>query len=254
MRLEGVRVLVTRPRERAEELCFLLEDEGAQVVSLPLLELCPPDDPRPLRAAAEHMQRYTWVVFASPSAVQALFEAARVAGSVEHLYRAKIAAVGPKTAAAARQYGLNVVVLAEVATGDGLAQTLSPHLTGDDQVLLPAAQEGRRELEDALRAAGHRVTRVAAYQSVRAEVSDGAMAALEGAPPNVALFASPRTAEAFVEVAGDRAQALLRAARIVAIGPTTEHALEHLGLEVHAVAEEPTSIGLVEAAVRAVRG
>ncbi|HZA52583.1 MAG TPA: uroporphyrinogen-III synthase, partial [Myxococcaceae bacterium] len=55
-RLQGVRVLVTRPRDRAGELCFLLEDEGAEVVSIPLLELLPPEDPRPLRAAAERIQ------------------------------------------------------------------------------------------------------------------------------------------------------------------------------------------------------
>ena len=58
---------MTRPRERAEELCFLLEDEGAEVLSVPLLELRPPEDPRPLASAAEHIQRYKWVVFASPS-------------------------------------------------------------------------------------------------------------------------------------------------------------------------------------------
>ena len=52
-RLRGVRVLVPRPRERAQALCFLLEEEGAEVVALPLLELEPPTDPRPLQAAAE---------------------------------------------------------------------------------------------------------------------------------------------------------------------------------------------------------
>ena len=56
-RLEGIRVLVTRPRERSEELCFLLEDEGAQVLHVPLLELRPPEDPRPLVAAAEEGRR-----------------------------------------------------------------------------------------------------------------------------------------------------------------------------------------------------
>lgn len=252
-RLEGIRVLVTRPKERSAELCFLLEDEGAEVLSLPLLELRPPDDVRPLRAAAEHLQRYTWVVFASPSAVQALCDAVREAGSAEHLFRAKVAAVGPKTALAARNYGLNVALLAEVSTGEGLAELLKPHLTIDDQVLLPAAQNGRKELEDALRASGHRVTRVAAYQSSRAEADDGALKQLTEAPPQVVLFGSPRTAEAFLELVGEGGRALLQSARVVAIGPTTEHALEHLGVAVAAVAEQPTSEALVEAAVRAVR-
>jgi len=56
-RLAGVRVLVPRPRERAEQICFLLEDEGAEVLAIPLLELEPPGDPRPLRAAAELLRK-----------------------------------------------------------------------------------------------------------------------------------------------------------------------------------------------------
>jgi uroporphyrinogen-III synthase len=71
LRLEGCRVLVTRPRARAEELCFLLEDEGAEVVVLPLLELEPPSDTRALRAAAETLGRFTWVAFASAAGVEA---------------------------------------------------------------------------------------------------------------------------------------------------------------------------------------
>ena len=82
-RLQDVHALVTRPRERAEELCFLLEDEGARVTALPLLELAPPEDPRPLQAAAERLARFDWVAFASPSAVAALVDAARQGGTFD---------------------------------------------------------------------------------------------------------------------------------------------------------------------------
>src|SRR5688572_513479 len=104
-RLSGIRVLVTRPRERAQELCFLLEDEGAEVVSLPLLELLPPDEPRPLSSAAEQIHRYAWVLLASPSAAQALFEAARVAGTLDRLGKVNAAVVGPSTARSAKLLG-----------------------------------------------------------------------------------------------------------------------------------------------------
>lgn len=253
-RLSGVRVLVTRPRERAQELCFLLEDEGAEVIALPLLELLPPEDPRPLRAAAERIQRYAWVVFTSPSGVQALVEAVREAGAMEYLFRPHIAAVGPRTAQAVREYGLSVIVQAEVSTGTGLFDALKLHLKEGDQILLPAAQDGRRELGDALEEHGHRVTRVAAYRTARGETDEEELRALYAEPPNVMLFGSPRTAEAFLESTGEQGPALLREARLVAIGPTTASALERMGFAPAAVAESPTPEGLVEAAVRAVRG
>lgn len=250
-RLEGIRVLVTRPRERSEELCFLLEDEGAEVVHVPLLELRPPEDPRPLLAAAESIARYKWVVFASPSGVEALMEALREAGTTEWMSRVRIAAVGPRTARTVEGYGLKVAAEPLEGTGAALYETMRGALELEDEVLLPAAEEGRRELEDALREHGVRVTRVIAYRSQPAPLSPEARALLESSPPDVALFASPRTAETFLEaVGGER----LGSARLVAIGPTTAAALVQLGLAVAAVAERPTPEALVEATIRAIRG
>ncbi|HEX8435000.1 uroporphyrinogen-III synthase [Archangium sp.] len=250
-RLEGIRVLVTRPRERSEELCFLLEDEGAEVVHVPLLELRPPEDPRPLMAAAESIQRYTWVVFASASAVDALMEALREAGMTEWLSRVRIAAVGPRTARTVEGYGLTVAAEPPEGTGVALYEVMRSALEAEDEVLLPAAEEGRRELEDALREHGVRVTRVTAYRSQPAPLSPEAQAQLASSPPHVALFASPRTAETFLEAAG---RERLGSTRLVAIGPTTAAALTQLGLPVAAVAERPTPEALVEATIRAIRG
>jgi uroporphyrinogen-III synthase len=253
-RLRGIRVLVTRPRERAGELCFLLEDEGAEVVALPLLELLPPEDPRPLRAAGEHVRRYAWIAFASPSAVQAVADAVREAGTWEDFRRIKVATVGPRTAEVAREYGLSVEIEADVATGAGLAEALERAVRPGEELLLPVAEDGRREIFDALSSAGVRVTRVVAYRSVRAEVDAAAMAALFASPPDVALFGSPRTIEAFLELTGERGRAVLASARRVAIGPTTASALERLGLPPATVADRPTVEGLLEAAIAAVRG
>ncbi|RJS26975.1 uroporphyrinogen-III synthase [Corallococcus sp. H22C18031201] len=250
-RLEGIRVLVTRPRERAEELCFLLEDEGAEVSSVPLLELQPPEDPRPLASAAEHIQRYGWVVFASPSAVDALMDALREAGTVSWLSRVKLAAVGPRTARTLESYGLTVTLEPVEGTGLALFTAMRDGLLPEDEVLLPAAEAGRRELEDALREQGVRVTRVTAYRSSPALLSEDALSTLDAAPPQVVLFASPRTAEAFLEAAG---RERLAGAKVVAIGPTTAGALERLEIPVAAVAERPTPESLVDAAVLAIRG
>jgi len=250
-RLEGIRVLVTRPRDRAEELCFLLEDEGAHVLHVPLLELVPPEDARPLLAAVESIQRYAWVVFASPSAVEALMDALREAGTTEMLSSVRLAVVGPRTARAVESHGLKVAAEAPAGTAESLAEVLRPALRPGDEVLLPAAEEGRRELEEALREQGALVTRVTAYRSRSTPLPDEARELLEAAPPDVALFASPRTAESFLEEAG---RERLGTARLVAIGPTTAAALTHLGLEVAAVADRPTPEALVEATIRAIRG
>jgi len=252
-RLQAVRALVTRPRSRAEELCALLEAEGAEVLVAPMLEILPPSDDRPLREAAQGISGYSWVLFASPSAVEALVEATRAAGTFDALQQSKIAAVGPRTADAARGFGLSIACQAEVSTGLGLYEAIGGFLTPTDEVLLPAAEEGRLELKEALEARGARLQRVAAYRSQQAVLDAGALAKLESAALSLVFFASPRSAEAFV-ASGAAARRILSRAAVVAIGPTTADALAGLGVAVSAVAEQPTSSALVAAAVRAIRG
>src|SRR5262245_17218085 len=251
-RLAGVRVLVPRPRERAEPLCFLLEDEGAEVLAVPLLELEPPTDPRPLQAAAELLRRFSWVAFASERAVTALVEAARTAGTLDVLRTRKLAAVGPGTAAALGGLGLEASLVATVATGEGLAEALVPQLQPGDSVLLPAAEQGRRALEEALLAAGAAVERVVAYRSGVAGTTPAGWAEVVARPPRCVLFGSPRTVEAFLSLPG--AGGLVGQVRAVAVGPTTAAALRARGWEPAAVAAAPTPPEWVEAAVKAIGG
>jgi uroporphyrinogen-III synthase len=94
---------------------------------------------------------------------------------------------------------------------------------------------------------------VAAYKSHARPIPDEERQALEAEPPRVAIFASPRTAEAFLDASEPWGRPLMEKAARVAIGPTTAAALEELGLSANVIAEAPTSEGLLEATVRAAR-
>jgi uroporphyrinogen-III synthase len=252
--LKGIRVLITRPRERAGELCRELQREGARVFAIPVLELLPPDDQGPLKAAAKNLSSFQWVMFASPSAVHALCDAARELGTESQLNKLRIGAVGPKTAQAARECGLSGVTEAAQSTGTGLFQALQGGLKPGDAVLLPAAQEGRRELQDALERNGARVTWVAAYRTEAGRVDPKVLSQLAADPPELVLFASPRTVRAFLDLHPTQSRTILSAASVIAIGPTTAAALETLQIPVHAVAARPTSEAIVDACARAIRG
>lgn len=250
-RLVGVRVLVTRPRERSEELCFLLDDEGADVRTLPLLELLPPQDPRPLLSAAESLHRYEWVVFASPLAVDALLDAARQAGTFHHLRSKLIATVGPRTAARVRSAGLDVNLDAEGEGAHGLAHDLLPRLAPEAEVLVPAAEKGREELFEVLALSRARVTRVSAYRAEEAHPTEEALQEAFQPAPHVVVFGSPRTVLAYLDVSTQFGEAL-KDVKLVAIGPTTAAAISAAGLSVGATAAKPTPEGLVDAVVAAV--
>ncbi|MFN0061298.1 MAG: uroporphyrinogen-III synthase [Myxococcaceae bacterium] len=249
--LSGACVVVTRPRERAEALCFLLEEEGAQVLVMPALELLPPQDERPLQAAAEQLSRFDWIVLASPAAASALSEAARQAGTRDALRKAKTAVVGETTARAAEQLGFRTHLVASESRGEALAAQLAGSVSPQSEILLPTAETARPELEAGLRGAGLRVARVVAYRAEATSFSPEALAQLQAQPVDIVIFASPRSAEAFLEGGGEVARGVLQSATRVAIGPTTATALEGLGCPAAQVASEPSPPGLLEATKRA---
>ncbi len=94
----GLRVVVTRAEHQSEGLAAAFELAGAQVERLPLLEIVPPADPRPLERAASELALYEWIVFTSSNAVEAFLP--RTGGALPS--RLKVAVVGPATAEALR--------------------------------------------------------------------------------------------------------------------------------------------------------
>jgi uroporphyrinogen III methyltransferase/synthase len=94
--LFGRKVVVTRARAQASQLSDRLEALGAEVVEVPAIEIGDPDDGGvALRAAAQRIDGYAWVVFTSPNGVDRFFghvPDSRVLGGV------RVAAIGPGTA------------------------------------------------------------------------------------------------------------------------------------------------------------
>jgi uroporphyrinogen III methyltransferase / synthase len=188
------------------------------VVLWPLIAI-EPIEGEPIDASA-----YDWVVVTSPNGASEL--ALRLARPPD-----RIAAIGPGTAAALREHGLEPDLVPQVSTQEGLLAELP---TPPGRVLLVAAEGARRLLVEELGA-----DLLPLYRTVELDPDD--------APDvDVVLLASPSAARVF---AASRA----RAAPVVAIGPQTAAAADELGLEVAAEAETHDLEGLVAALERVLR-
>jgi uroporphyrinogen III methyltransferase/synthase len=218
--LAGRRIAVTRPHDQAAPLAAALLDLGASVTVLPLIEIQSVGDVRAGTA-------YDWVIFTSVNAVAA----------VGVPRGPRVATVGPVTAAAVREHGIEPAFVPERFAAEEIAAGLEP-LAGA-RILLPQADLARPELAEELRRRGAVVDAVVAYRTVDVTCTAEQLAEL-------------RSGDVVVLASGSAARSLARQggagqARVLCIGPGTAEAARAAGLEVGLVAREATSEGIIHA-------
>jgi len=262
--LFGRKVVVTRPRPQppargaaraqppapgaaraqASNLVERLAALGAEVVELPTIEIVDPaDGGDALRAAAGRLATYDWVIFASVNAVDRLFRCVRDARAFGF---ARIAAIGPGTAAALADRGVAADLRPDTAVAEALVESF-PYPSGAGRVLLPQAAGARPVLARGVRAKGWLVDVVEAYRTVAARPTVDDLAAATRA--DAIAFTSSSTVTSWLGVAGVDALPPV----VVCIGPVTaETAAEHR-VPVTVVATEHTVDGLVAALVATLR-
>ncbi len=248
--------LLTRPRKDAAELARLLRAAGYQPVLFPTIEIRPVEDNPALQQALANLEQYDWVVFTSAHAVAALppfptLPPSPLGGGVGG--EGRIAAIGPKTAAALRARGIEPDVIPQPHTAEALVQALGD-LRGK-RVLFPASDIARETLPDGVTAAGGVVHQITVYRTLPAEPDPEGLAALRRGVAWL-TFTSPSTVRNFVTLArqsGLEPLALPADPRVACIGPVTADAARDLGFRVDAVAQPHTAEGLV-AAIQTVDG
>ena len=239
--LLGRRVVVTRTAEQAGELSGRLTEAGAEVVEVPTLTIADPSDAGAgLATAARRLARFDWVVLTSANAVERLFSHLHDA---RDLGPARVAAVGPATAAALARHGVRADLVARRSSGAALADEI-PDPPGS--VLLARAEVADPALPEKLAGRGFEVEEVAAYRTAPLPVPARLVERAEAA--DAVTFASGSAVDAYL-AAGARVRPHQR---VVCIGPVTAEAARRAGLEVAAVAERAGLDALVDAVVAAV--
>jgi uroporphyrinogen III methyltransferase / synthase len=254
--LFGKRVLVTRPRDQAEEFVQLLEAEGAEPIEAPMIRIAPPDDYGPLDEACARAAAFSWIVFSSANAVDAFVERLLATPQdLRALHGVKLCGVGAATASRLAHFGLKVDLTPAEYRAEALLQALADSGDiGGMEVLLPHADIGRELLADELRKRGAKVTEAIAYRTIVAE------AAREGEPDiyrmllerriDVVTFTSPSSVRNFVQVLGAEPAADLLTSTIVAsIGPVTAEAASQCHIKTTIVPATYTVPALVSAIV-----
>ncbi|MEA2248981.1 MAG: uroporphyrinogen methyltransferase / synthase [Solirubrobacteraceae bacterium] len=227
--LAGRTIAVTRARAQASALAARLRELGAAVVEAPAIRV------EPLEADVPDLGAYDLLCVTSPNGAHELLRRVRDA---RDLAGPRIAVIGPGTARALREHGIEADIVPTRSVAEGLVEALAALPV--QRALIARAEEARDLLPDALRDRGAEVDVLALYRTVAEPLEADARAAALGA--DYATFTSASSARFFHEAAGT-----LEGPRLVSIGPATSTALRDLGFEPDVEAADHTPDGLLAA-------
>jgi uroporphyrinogen-III synthase len=242
--LLGQRVVVTRASVDYEALAQLLRRRGARPIPFPTITIDAAPPTPELNHHLDRLDQFDWLVLTSANGVQAL---ARLLGKRKLPDNLRIAAVGPKTAAAIRAQGWAVDHVPERYQAAAILPGLGD--VAGKRVLLARGQLAADDLPRAIHAKGGKVVELVVYQTRPHTPGADAVAALQRGV-DVVTFTSASTVDHFVvalRTASLDPASLAGSPRFAYIGPVTAAAGAAHDLGQHIIADTHTLEGLVKA-------
>jgi uroporphyrinogen-III synthase len=182
-----------------------------------------------------------WLVFMSPTGVDAFFDMLKSHSSVlpSASGQIKMMAVGPKTSTALGRHGVEDVVVPEKYSSVGILNHLSGLLLRGQRIVLVRSSAADERLATSLASKGARVESIVIYQSMIPENRESVLDFLKGlekARFQAVLFTSAASASNLFSMAEHEMPValfvrLLKSPLVGAIGPATAERLRDLGVE-----------------------
>ncbi|NJJ41653.1 uroporphyrinogen-III C-methyltransferase [Paenibacillus apii] len=252
--LFGKRILVTRARSQASELVERIEDLGGEPYEFPVIEMVMPQSEEKREAIASALSKlpeYDWVFFTSVNGVEFFFRhLAELKADIRGLSGARIAAIGPATAAALAERGIIAEELPARFQAEGLIEAYGSELLPGQKVLLPRGDLARNWLPQKLEELGLSVTEIDTYETVVTGEDDiELLKLLEEGRIHAVTFTSSSTVKYLLEILKRMGLQdplpLLEKVQIACIGPLTEQTAVEAGLKPGLLAAEATIDSLV---------
>ena len=152
--LQGTRVLVTRPQQRAGGLCELIEAAGGIALQFAAIEITDPTDSASREYAKNHIQEFDIAVFISPTAVEKTFEFIdQLPGGLA------ISAIGSRTGKALKSRGIRVDIMPDGHDSEALLRhsRMQASQVAGKKIVIFRGEGGRELLGDTLRSRGAEV-------------------------------------------------------------------------------------------------
>lgn len=221
-------VAITRPQDRAKKACEIVEELGGSAILAPTLDLQPVNTDS-LKNLVENKNSFDWIVFTSPTTIN----------SLDMFYpdffndlKCKIAVIGNKTGSLLTKRGINVDLMPEDFTAEGLIEEFTNQNIREKKIGIPRTASARDTLPKGLEALNNEVTLAEAYKSLFPMDDESVkklIEKIENKEIDAITFTSPLTVHNFLKISENKeklAELLSNNLLTVSIGPITGKVLD----------------------------
>jgi len=187
-------IVVTRAKDKTNELSRELYEMGANVIALPMIKIKKMIDAERMKTVLAAFSHFDYVIFSSENGVRVFFEEMFSLSHDARIFSGKrICAIGRKTKEALLRYGLCADIVPARGTSEGLWEKLSGEIKSGNHALLIQAKNGRRYLSEAL-AKSCSLTEIYPYETIAEETeADGLRVLVNSRQIDAITFTSPST-------------------------------------------------------------
>jgi uroporphyrinogen-III synthase len=244
--LNGARVLVTRPAHQAENLSGLIQGRGGEAVRFPVLDIVARDNIEEVQYALKNLDKFQWVVFISPNAVNFALKANN--GKIDRLKTVRFAAVGRATAQALEAAGLAVDVVPEQGyTSEALLAMPQMQQVKGQACLIVRGEGGREELANTLRSRGAVVQYLEVYKRTIPSIDSSQVVQLLAQHRlDVITATSGEALQNLLIMLGENNHQLLLPIPIVVVSDRIRQLAAGMGFKRIAVTENPADTAILE--------
>ena len=221
-------VAITRPKDRAQKACDIVEKLGGTAILAPTLDL-KPINTESLKELVERKEELDWIIFTSPTTIVSLN---KFYPDFIKTLNCKLAVIGNKTGKLAEKNGLTVDLMPNDFTAEGLVEEFKKREITGKTIGIPRTASARPVLPEELEKLGNEVILAEAYKSLfpmDENAVEDLISKIENRKIDAITFTSPLTVKNFFEIVEDKAKiAKLLSENLltVSIGPITGRVLD----------------------------
>lgn len=245
--LIGKNIVITRQVSQSGSTIEKFEDLGANVITCPSIKTQAIVDNKELDKEIKNIKDYNYLVFTSVNSVKIFFDRLLELGlDARSLYNVKVAAVGPKTKEAIKEYGVVADLMPDKYIAEELIDVLKRNVTDKDNVLVPRGNLSRPILIDEL----EKITKVkelVVYETIRDDSNhELCIEEINELDDYYLVFTSSSTFTGFKHILGNENKHILENGKILSIGPATSKTITENGYEIYKEAESYTIDGIID--------